>query len=125
MADMPSHLISRASSVTSIIRNIASSFGIAVMTVLLQNRNTFHHARMTDSLSVDNTAYTGWLLANPVNGPVVMATQLAKQSFVFAIQDVFLLTAAFTLLALIPSFFLKKAENKPQPGAPNHAAVME
>ncbi|HTH14728.1 MAG TPA: DHA2 family efflux MFS transporter permease subunit [Spirochaetia bacterium] len=125
MADMPAHLISRASSVTSIIRNIASSFGIAVMTVLLQNRNTFHHARMSDALSPDNTAYTDWLTSTPGIGTTLMGTQMAKQSFVSAIQDVFLLTAAFTLLALIPAFFLKKAEKKPQAGGNAPAAVME
>jgi len=124
MADLPPQLISRATSVTSIIRNLASSFGIAVMTVLLNNRNTFHHARMTDALSTDNTAYTGFLLANPATGPTLVGTHLAKQSFVFAIQDVFLLTAAFTLLAIIPALYLKKAAKAPE-STGNHAVAME
>jgi EmrB/QacA subfamily drug resistance transporter len=109
LADLPPHLISRASSVSAIIRNIASSFGIAVMTVLLTNRNSFHHARMTDSLTSDNQGFTSFLGANPGIGSTLVTVHLAQQSFVFAIQDVFLLTAGFTLLAIIPSFFLKKA----------------
>jgi EmrB/QacA subfamily drug resistance transporter len=124
LSDVPPQLISRATSVTAIIRNLASSFGIAVMTVLLNNQNTFHHARMTDSLSTDNVAYTAFMQANPATGPTLIATHLAKQSFVFAIQDVFLLTAGFTLLAVIPSLFLKKATKAQQP-AGAHAAVME
>jgi hypothetical protein len=94
------------------------------MTVLLNNRNTFHHARMTDALSTDNTAYTGFLLANPATGPTLVGTHLAKQSFVFAIQDVFLLTAAFTLLAIIPALYLKKAAKAPE-STGNHAVAME
>jgi EmrB/QacA subfamily drug resistance transporter len=116
MADLPPHLISRASSVTAIIRNIASSFGIAVMTVLLNNRNALHHARMSDSLSTDN----GWFMAfqqqNPGIGTSLINRHMAQQSFVFSIQDVFMLTAAFTLLAILPALFLKKADKPKVPG---------
>jgi len=125
MADMPLALVSRASSVSSIIRNLASSFGIAMMTVLLNGRNTFHHARMTDTLSTDNVAYTSFLQANPTIGPTLIGGQMAKQSFVLSIQDVFLLTAAFTLLAVLPSLFLKKPAQKAPAGEPSHAVAME
>jgi len=124
MADLPPQLISRATSVISIIRNVASSFGIAMMTVLLTQRNTLHHERMTDALSPDNLAYTGFLTDNPVAGPSMIASHLAKQSFVAGIQDVFLLTAAFTLLAVVPSLFLKKAIKTSKP-AGGHAPAME
>ena len=124
MSDVPPPMISRATSVMAIIRNLASSFGIAVMTVLITTRNTFHHARMTDSLSTDNTPYTSFMLANPSTGPTVIGTHIAKQSFVFAIQDVFLLTAVFTLLAVVPALFLKKAKKAQQP-AGSHAVAME
>jgi hypothetical protein len=80
---------------------------------------------MSDALGPDNTAYTDWLGSTNGLGPTLMGAQMAKQSFVAAIQDVFLITAAFTLLALIPAFFLKKAEKKPKSGEPNHAALME
>jgi len=122
MADLPVAMVGKASAVTSIIRNVASSFGIALMTVLLTQRNTFHQARMTDNLGPDNGAFTTFLASNPVVGPPLVAAQLAKQSFVLAIQDIFLLTAAFTLLALLPSLFLKKAV-KPKSG--DELAVME
>ena len=124
MSDVPPAMISRATSVMAIIRNLASSFGIAVMTVLINTQNTFHHARMTDSLSTDNTAYTSFMLANPGTGASLIGTHIAKQSFVFAIQDVFLLTAGFTLLAILPALFLKKAKKTQQP-AGNHAVAME
>jgi hypothetical protein len=37
-----------------------------------------------------------------------MSGHIAKQSYVFAIQDVFILTSALILLALIPAVFLRK-----------------
>jgi len=121
MADLPTALVGRASSVTSIIRNVASSFGIAMMTVLLNQRSTFHSARMSDALSTDNTAFTSFVASTP-SGSSLVAAQVAQQSFVLSIQDVFLLTAGFTLLALIPAFFLKKAD---QPKEAATHAVME
>jgi EmrB/QacA subfamily drug resistance transporter len=126
MADMPMHLVSRASSVTSIIRNVASSFGIAAMTVLLNNRNTFHHARISDSLNADNPSFTSFLLNNPMTGTSVLGGHISQQSFVFGIQDVFLLTAAITVIAVLPTLFLKRPKKAagPQPAA-QHAAAME
>jgi len=123
LADVPQALISRASSVTSIIRNIASSFGIAMMTVLLTQRNVFHYANMTNTLSADNTTYTSWIQAHPVTGAMEMGSYLSKQSFVYSIQDVFMLTAGFTLLAVIPALFLHKAKATKAAGAP--AVAME
>lgn len=125
MADMPLNLVGRASAVTSIVRNVASSFGIAIMTVVLNDRNTFHHARISDSLNADNPGFTSFLHDNPGIGQSLLSANIAKQSFVFGIQDIFLLTAGITLLAVLPSLFLKRPKKKgPQPAAPQ-AAVME
>jgi len=125
LADVPPHLIGRASSMISIIRNLASSFGIAMMTVMITTRSTFHHARMTDSLGPDNLAYTTFLHNNPGTGSTIFGSYLAKQSFVDAIQDVFLLTAIFTVLAVLPTAFLKKAKKTTNQPAAAHAAAME
>ncbi len=113
LADLPMNLISRATSVSSIIRNLASSFGIAVMTVLLNQRMTFHHARISDSLSPDNAAFCDFLRGNPEIGSTMVTGRVAQQSFVFAIQDIFIFTAVLTLLALIPVMFLKKQRKAP------------
>ncbi len=123
MNDIPVHLVSRATSVTAINRNISSSFGIAIMTLLVSQRNTFHTARMSDSVGPDNVSYISWLTANPGVGPTVFHSTMAKQAFVFAIQDIFLLTAIFVLSAVIPSFFLRK-KSKPQK-ADGPAVMME
>jgi len=123
MNDIPPQLVSRATSVVAIIRNVASSFGIALMTVLLDQRNTFHGARMSDSLGPDNAAFSSWLTANPGLGTSMFSAQMAKQSFVYAIQDIFLLTAIFTLLAIPTAIYLRKRQKSQTSGEP--AVVME
>jgi EmrB/QacA subfamily drug resistance transporter len=126
MADMPMALVSRASAVTSIVRNVAASFGIAIMTVLLNDRNMFHHARISDSLNSDNPTFTSFLLDNPMTGSSALSGHIAKQSFVFGIQDVFLLTAAVTVVAVLPTLFLKRPKKAgPQPAGPQAAPAME
>ena len=47
--------------------------------------------------------------------------RVAQTAFVDAIDDVFLITAIFTVVAVIPAFFLKKA----RPGAARGEAVAE
>ncbi len=115
LSDLPVRLISRASSVTNLIRNVASSFGIAIMTLLITQRGSFHRARMSDALCSDNTAYTSWMGGNPAVGGALMSGHIAKQSYVFALQDVFILTSALILLALVPAVFLRKRTTLPGP----------
>ena len=117
--DIPVAMVSRASSVSNLIRNVASSFGIAIMTVLMNDRSVYHRARLTEMLNTDNTTFVAWMGANPATGPTLIATQVAKQSYVMSIQDVFLLTAGFTLLAIVPALFLKKLKKPPTPAAPS------
>ena len=50
-----------------------------------------------------------------------MAGMLAKTSFVNAIDDVFIITALLTLVALVPALFLKKGA----PATTRGAAVAE
>jgi EmrB/QacA subfamily drug resistance transporter len=122
MNDIPPHLVSRATAVVAIIRNVASSFGIALMTVLLTQRDTFHTARMSDSVGPDNVAFTSWLAANPATGIMQFSAHMAKQSFVDAIQDIFLITAVFTLFAIPTAIYLRK---KQRSAAEGPAIVME
>lgn len=117
MGDIPTPLISRASAVVNLVRNVASSFGVAGMTVLMTQRSVFHQARIRESLTTDNRALTDWLTSNPA-GQSVLSIHLGQVVYVAAIRDVFLVTAFLTLAAVVPALFLKK----PQPAAPTASA---
>jgi len=95
MADIPKPMLSRATAMLSILRSLVASFGIALMTVLLTQRNTFHTARLSEAVTGD-AAVPG------------LPGLVAQQSYVLSLQDVFLLTSGVILLALVPAFFLKK-----------------
>jgi EmrB/QacA subfamily drug resistance transporter len=128
LADVPNELIGRASSITNIIRNVASSLGLAVLTSLLDARRSFHAARLawtftpasqaaTDFLSRAGTAMGGGARGRGIALASVQG-MVAKTAFVNAIDDIFIIAAAFTLLALVPAFFLKRgASGKGRMGA--------
>lgn len=104
--DIPTALVSRASSLSNLIRNVASSFGIAVMTVLMTDRSVFHSARIRDTFTADNPALTDFLKSNPVQGPPALAAQVAKVSYVLSLQDIFLFATVLILLSIVPALFL-------------------
>ena len=121
MVDIPTELIGRASALTNIISRVSSSFGIAVLTSMLTARQAVHSARLSWGLTAANPAITSLLsragaaMGGGARGRGVALAlvqgMVAKSSFVNAIDDVFIVTAAFTLIALVPALFLKKGDS--------------
>ncbi|HUI72299.1 MAG TPA: DHA2 family efflux MFS transporter permease subunit [Spirochaetia bacterium] len=130
MVDIPTELIGRASSITNIIGRVSSSFGIAVLTSMLTTRQVIHGARLSWTVNPNSPAVMAIINhASTLGGGgrgksialAVLQGMVAKASFVNAIDDVFIVTAAFTLIALVPALFLKKGTN----GKARGAAVAE
>lgn len=124
LADIPNELIGRASAMTNIITRVASSFGIAILTTILNHRTSEHTARMTEALTPWNPAVTGFFArfaeqtgetirqSRPAALAYLQGT-IAKHAFVQGIDDVFLIAAGLTVFGIVPALFLKRAE---QPG---------
>jgi MFS-type transporter involved in bile tolerance (Atg22 family) len=131
MADIPTEMIGRASAITNIVNRVSSSFGIAVLTSILTTRQAIHGARLAWGLSAANSALTNTItsaaaaLGGGAHGRSMALAYLAgmvgRTSFVNAIDEVFIVTAAFTLIALVPALFLKK----PAAGRARGAAMAE
>ncbi|HET6449673.1 MAG TPA: MFS transporter, partial [Spirochaetia bacterium] len=121
MVDIPTELVGRASAMTNIIQRVASSFGIAVLTSILTTRQTLHGAWLAWTVTPANAAAMGAITrAGALMGGggrgrgmalAFLEGQAMKTGFVNAIDDVFLITAALTVLALVPAFFLKKGKS--------------
>jgi MFS family permease len=132
MVDIPTEMIGRASAITNIIGRVSSSFGIAVLTSMLTKRQTLHAARLSWEVNPANSTAMGFLShAGAALGGGMHAKTMAlaylwgviqKASFVSAIDDVFIVTAAFTLIALVPAVFLKRS--KPAAAGQRREAAM-
>ena len=131
MVDIPTELVGRASAMTNIIQRVASSFGIAVLTSVLTTRQALHGAWLAWTVTPANAAAmnaltrAGAMMGGGTRGRglalAFLQGQALKTGFVNGIDDVFLITAGFTVAALIPAFFLRKG----RPGGARGAAMAE
>jgi EmrB/QacA subfamily drug resistance transporter len=131
MVEIPTQLVGRASAITNIIQRVSGSFGIALLTSVLTTRQVIHGQWLAWTVNPGNPAamnalaHAGSLMGGGAKGRGMalaffqgMAT---KTGFVNAIDDVFIITAFITVIAIIPALFLKKGAA----GAARAGAVAE
>lgn len=124
MATIPIALTSKASAMGNVIRQVAASLGIAMFTTIMQNRQVFHYTNLvqninlqaSDALTLQHDMYNlsiaqGWdtTALSAVNGSV-LATAAGKLSMVNAINDCFIVAAAFCLMAVVCSLFIPRGK---------------
>ncbi len=118
---VPLPQMSRASSMTNVMRQVFGAFGTALIVTVLQLRQTFHTAMLSQTITPENiplqqmmSATQQWALSQGMNavqsqaaGIMMAARQVALSAAVMGFDDVFRVTAAITLLAIVPALFLK------------------
>ncbi|HEX3010871.1 MAG TPA: DHA2 family efflux MFS transporter permease subunit [Syntrophomonadaceae bacterium] len=123
MNTVPQALVGRASALNNVIRQVASAFGIAMFTSVLQNRQAFHFANLASTINLNSYEYSSWQqlfqsIASALGlgyGSIqgistgMIAQQAARQSMIMAMDDCFLAAAGMCLIALMLSFFFKGA----------------
>lgn len=120
MAVLPTELVGRGSAMTNIIRQVASSFGIAVLTSMMNTRIAVHSAQMATNVTPWNLALNdffqkagaymgGGAISAQVKllGTAYLEGIVARAAFVKGIDDVFIIAAAVTLFGVIPALFLR------------------
>ncbi|MGB9921035.1 MAG: DHA2 family efflux MFS transporter permease subunit [Moorellales bacterium] len=122
LAVIPPELVGRASAITNIISRVSGSFGIAVLTSVLNRRQALHGVYLAQSLGSANPAvehflrqaetYIGGTAAGSQMGRTLGLAYLqglvAQTAFVRALEDIFVIMACLVLIAILPSLFLKK-----------------
>ncbi|PKM76900.1 MAG: MFS transporter [Firmicutes bacterium HGW-Firmicutes-15] len=133
MNTVPPHLIGRASALSNVIRQVASSFGIAMFTTIMQHRQVFHFSNMAQSVNISSNEYIHLQATlNDIStslglgygttqglGISIIAKEIGKLSMIQAIGDCFIVAAALCLVALVMSLFLKEGKKKAIPTEPN------
>jgi DHA2 family multidrug resistance protein len=118
--------MSNATSIFSLLRNLAGSFGIAFMTTFLARRAQFHQFRFSERLNPFNAQYQAAVhkamvvsgfktgTASPMAANGMIYKQLMIQSNLFAFIDAFFF-ATVIMLCVLPIVFLLRT--------PKHAAT--
>jgi len=113
--------MSRASSITNVMRQIFGSFGTAMVVTILQSRQTFHTAILSQTVTPENiplqqlmSATQQWGVAQGLSdvqsqamGVMMAAKQVGVSAAVMGFDDVFRVTAVVTLFAILPALFMK------------------
>ena len=121
MSEIDSEKVGRASSINNILTRVAASLGIAALTIIMGARNALHAANLSWSVSSANPAVMnqvselsgklpsggGEQLINPAVYSI-LGQKIFQISFIQSMNDVFIMTAAVTALAILPGILLKK-----------------
>jgi EmrB/QacA subfamily drug resistance transporter len=117
---VPLPLMSRASSMSNVMRQVFGAFGTAIVVTVLQSRQTFHTAMLAQTVTPENlplqqlvSTAQQWAVAQGMSmlqsqamGMMIALRQVTLAAAVMAFDDVFRLTAVVTLLAIIPALFM-------------------
>jgi len=100
---VPLEFASQASALSNIISRVSSSFGLAVLTTVMNTRDAFHIARLRESVVVNRLGVVPSL--HRLWGIKGLVDQAA---FVQSLDDIFLIASLVTLVSVLPAFFLKR-----------------
>jgi DHA2 family multidrug resistance protein len=121
LLEIPREKMAQASGLTNTIRQLAGSFGVAILATLLSTRVKFHNQMYSESLNANSPVYrmttgnmvrqiqhhTGANYADAIKqGQILLSGHIAKQSFIQGINDDFLIAASITLAGIVPIFWL-------------------
>ncbi len=123
--------LGNATSIFSLLRNIAGSFGVALMSTLVARRAQFHQFRFTEGLNPFDPQYqagvynaigllgakTGGADAASANGLIYQ--QLMRQSTLFSYTDAFYVSTVI-MLTIVPLVFLLKRPKHTDASVPMH-----
>src|SRR5918911_1533612 len=130
---IPLAQMSRGSSMSNVMRQVFGAFGTAIVVTILQQRQAFHTAMLSQLVTPDNiplerllSTAQAWALGHGMSaaqaqmmGLVMVGRQVATTAAVMSYDDVFRITAAVTLLAFLPAMFLKTTRTKRGSGGPS------
>jgi DHA2 family multidrug resistance protein len=127
---VPLPQMSRASAMSNVMRQVFGAFGTAIVVTILQQRQTFHAAMLSQTLTPENiplqqllATTQQWATSQGLSavqaqamGMMLAAKQLALSAAVMGFDDVFRVTAVVTLLAIPPAAFMKTKKAGPGRG---------
>jgi DHA2 family multidrug resistance protein len=122
LVTVPREKMAQASGLNNVIRQVGGSFGVALFSTMLTSRVIYHIQIFGQSIDPNSPAFTTMMqnmerfagtaggLVGPqatAAGKSILFTHISKQAFVDGINDNFLIACLFTLLCMVPVFFLK------------------
>lgn len=123
MEAVPIKLASKASTISNIVTRVSSSFGIAVLTSIMNNKDNFYAIQMRNNITEASIGVNQFLssLSSDYGGVIIDVKEIGMQciqklilqtAFVRALDDIFIIATCVTLVSVIPALFLKRGVQK-------------
>lgn len=141
LAEISPRLLSQASSLSTVIRAVASSLGIAILATLVQTQSQVHFAHLAEMVTPGSRigqivplleslfVSHGYSLQSAASAALqYIALFLQGESFVLAVQDAFKLTVVVVGFAIIATLFVGhrgRSAKKPAPARQGEAGASE
>jgi MFS transporter, DHA2 family, multidrug resistance protein len=140
LLEIPREKMAQASGLTNTIRQLAGSFGVAILATLLSTRVKFHNQLYSEALNSSSPTFkmvtgnlvqsiqhaTGASMADAMKlSQSAIAGHLAKQSYIQGINDDFLIASLLTLVGVIPVFWLHTKKVKHADKKTSHEIQMD
>jgi DHA2 family multidrug resistance protein len=120
LADIKPRQLSQASSMSTVLRFVASSLGVAVLSTLVQNQTKVHYVHLAESvtaLSPLGQFITRLQAAFMASGASLSAARSAaiqeiyglvqRQAYILGMQDTFKIVLLLSIVAIVASFFVR------------------
>ncbi|HWP96823.1 MAG TPA: DHA2 family efflux MFS transporter permease subunit [Syntrophomonadaceae bacterium] len=128
MNSIPQHLVGRASALSNVIRQVAASFGVAMMTTIMQHRQVAHLAQLANSVNMSSNDYIhiqealsgmavtrNWSMAQAQGvGLGYIDKLIVIRSYIESMDDCFVIAALLCLFALVLCLLFLKDDKKRQ-----------
>lgn len=122
MNAVPRANVGNASSLSNVIRQVASSLGIAVLTAIMTHQQTIHMAALNESVSITSNVATDMIkgltglftqggyeqTSSTASAYYVLAGMMQKEASVRAIADALMLSAVPVIVSIPLIYFLRK-----------------
>jgi len=121
LSEIPREKMGQASGISNVIRQLAGSFGVAILATMLTTRVAYHSEMYSQSVNTQSPVYKTAIAqgatyiqthagVSPSNAQLLAKTmvvkQLSKEAYIQGIDDDFLIAGVITLLGGIPLFWL-------------------
>jgi EmrB/QacA subfamily drug resistance transporter len=130
MNTLPGPLIARGSSLTNVLRQLFGAFGTAIFVTLLQSRQTYHQAMLSQTVTPDLPGarltlagvqqylvqHGATLAQAKAAGVMALYEQMAMTAAVLSFEDCFIVAAAICLCGIVPALFLRSSGVARRPG---------
>jgi MFS transporter, DHA2 family, multidrug resistance protein len=105
LSDLPRHILTQATAIRSLMRNLGGSIGISVLVATLAENTQIVHSRLIETFSPDNPMIQGSRLPAPYSlthpaGVAALNAEVTRQASMIAYIDDFKLMMLIALLSL-------------------------